>query len=145
MIKTAELTGMALDWALAKALEYEPQVQFDHVFVPALKRGWPISGVVPFDHTDPALCLGLMSKISIMQQANDGSWRVASSCVKSKKHKAHGKTLEQAVARCVVAMHLGDEVDVPSELCEVRSPPPWLEQDLGCNDTPDYYDDAVEM
>jgi len=21
----------------------------------------------------------------------------------------------------------------------------WLDEDLGCNDTPDYYDDAVEM
>ena len=30
-----------------------------------------------------------------------------------------GDTVEQAVARCVVAMQLGDEVDVPSELCGV--------------------------
>ena len=28
--------------------------------------------------------------------------------------------IEQAVARCVVAMRLGDEVEVPSELCEQR-------------------------
>ncbi len=28
--------------------------------------------------------------------------------------------IEQAVPRCVVAMHLGDEVEVPSELCEQR-------------------------
>lgn len=114
---TASLEGKALDWALADALEYEPQVQFDHVFVPALKRGWPISGVVPFDHTDPAVCMLLTHKMNIMQQANDGSWRVASSCVKGKKHKAHGKTLEQAVARCVVQMRVGDEVDVLDELC----------------------------
>jgi hypothetical protein len=29
--------------------------------------------------------------------------------------------IEQAIARCVVAMHLGDEVEVPSELVGVRS------------------------
>lgn len=59
----------------------------------------------------------LLTASLIMQQANDGSWRVASSCVKGKKHKAHGKTLAEAVARCVVQMRLGDEVDVPDELC----------------------------
>ena len=116
MIKTAELKGKPLDWALAKALEYEPQVKFDHVFVPALKRGWPISGVVPFDHTDPATCLS-----SQQQHKMDVTWGTSGNPFVQMSgglggHWYGGKTLPEAVARCVIAMRLGDEVEVPSEL-----------------------------
>lgn len=114
---TATLEGKPLDWALADALEYAPQIQIGYVFVPALKKGWPIDGVVPFSHTDPETCLGLTKKINIMQQANDGSWRVAAFCEKGKRYKTHGKTLEEAIARCVVAMRLGNQVEVPDQLC----------------------------
>jgi len=78
-------------------------------------------------HTDPAVCLQSMQQIHIAQQASDGSWRVATSkgviiegCVSTRHYELYGKTLAEAVARCVVAMHLGDEVEVPSELCEQR-------------------------
>ena len=45
-----------------------------------------------------------------------GGWRVAAFCEKGKRHKAHGKTLAESVARCVISMRLGDEFEVPDEL-----------------------------
>ena len=124
-IKTAELKGRALDWALAKALGRTVEVCFGGVVGVQDESGsWQAFAV----HTDPALCLGLMSKISIMQQATDGSWRVATSkgviiegCVSTRHYELYGKTLAEAVARCVVQMRLGDEVEVPDELVGVRS------------------------
>jgi hypothetical protein len=109
---TASLEGKALDWALNHALMLE------HGFVPEIAGALGKPSEM-YNHADPAVCMLLTHKMNIMQQANDGSWRVASSCVKGKKHKAHGKTLEQAVARCVVAMRLGEEVD---ELCGEQKP-----------------------
>lgn len=118
---TASLERKALDWALAVALELEPQVQFDHVFVPALKRGWPISGVVPFDHTNAALCLGLMNqyRANVQHDLPIGCDVIVSIYAKDERigWGQGGATIEQAVARCVVAMRLGDEVDVPDQLC----------------------------
>lgn len=114
---TASLEGKALDWALAKALEYEPQVQFDHVFVPALKRGWPISGVVPFDHTDPALCLGLIEQYKPDLVYRAELWGAE---IPHTNNQFWSSSLSRAVARCVVQMRLGDEVEVPSEFEELE-------------------------
>ena len=115
-IKTSEASNKQLDWGLAKALELKPSIGRNSLsaFVQYKKAGCDFFRAVK--HTDPDLCVWLMSKIQIAQQATDGEWRVAAFCEKGKKHKAHGKTLAQAVARCVIAMKLGDEFECPSEL-----------------------------
>ena len=120
---TAELTGKPLDWALAKAKGLEVAVSFDDdVIVPRVRGG--LVWVKFKGHTDPALCLGLIEDHVISIDKNMpvgagngvGGWRV----FPKKGVSSNGSTVAEAVARCVVAMHLGDEVDVPDELCEQR-------------------------
>ena len=85
---TATLEGKPLDWALADALEYAPQIQIGYVFVPALKKGWPIDGVVPFSHTDPETCLGLTKKSTLCSKPTMvvGAWRHFVKRVRGTKH-----------------------------------------------------------
>ena len=113
---TANLEGMALDWALAKALQYAPQIQFNSVFVPAATKGIPIDGIVPFDHTEPALCLKLINEwiTEIKKPCDEDPWFAA--C--GEKH-CYGNTLEETVARCVVTTWFGEWVDMPIELCSM--------------------------
>lgn len=109
---TASLEKKALDWALAKALGRKPHIKKNYI------EATSHSHRVVFRHTNPALCLGRMKADSILVMPNlsptDGKAWVAA--VKGKLF-VFGDTPEQAVARCVVQMRLGDEVDVPDELC----------------------------
>lgn len=130
-IKTAELKGRALDWALADALGFGDlrQSLCDRIEVVKLNNDGDYEWYA-FYHTDPALCLGLMKEyranidqaehapkvqVTIWYEITDSDGEDFDAV------SAIGDTIEQAVARCVVAMRLGDEVEVPSELCEVRS------------------------
>lgn len=126
-IKTAELTGIALDWALAKTKvsNWAEIVQDKKVeLIDGKVCVTAFGGVREFvDHTNPATCLGLIEEhvISIDKNmpvgAGVGGWRV----FPKKGVSSNGSTVAEAVARCVVAMQLGDEVEVPDELCEVQS------------------------
>lgn len=117
-LKTAELAGLALDWALAVALGAENVMYQEATGTVDVKFGimdWPHT----FTHTDPATCMGLMSEHKM-----DVTWGCSSKCYVQPSGNADfawvgGETLVEAVARCVVAMRLGDEVDVPDELCGV--------------------------
>jgi hypothetical protein len=125
---TAELTGLALDWALAVALELEPEISrpshYDGsiaVLALPLPNGYPNHHKCGFFYTDPATCMGLMNECKM-----DVTWGVSGKCYMQSSGNSDfawvgGETPEQAVARCVVAMRLGDSVDVPDELCGVQS------------------------
>jgi hypothetical protein len=129
-IKTAELTGKPLDWALAQACGHVVDISYGGGVCIQGLMGWQnFEG-----HADPATCMKLIKKysanvdhtehapqieVSIWYEVDysDDSDRMTDAdfdcqCVV-------GDTVEQAVARCVVAMRLGDEVDVPDELCGV--------------------------
>ena len=117
-IKTAELKGKALDWALNHALMLE------HGFVPEIAGALGEPSEM-YEHTDPAVCLWLIKeyRASIDQVEHDPKVQVTiwyeitdSDGSDFDAVSAIGDTLEQAVARCVVQMRLGDEVDVPEEL-----------------------------
>lgn len=122
-IKTAELTGIALDWALAKALgakkliaNYKGVWVDDEGFMVGNdRRGW-------IAHTDPATCLGFIEKhlidVTYEPRHKDCPMWVARI---PRWGLNYGITPSEAVARCVVAMRLGDEVDVPSELVGEKS------------------------
>lgn len=99
-IKTSELTGVALDWAVAKALgEYKP------VPVPNYSTNWTHGGPIierekigiDYYHippTPPVWISGIAGTISTKE----------------------GKTPLIAAMRCYVASKLGNEVDIPEEL-----------------------------
>ncbi len=125
-IKTAELTGKALDWALAKALGSK-HITHDALGVYADDRDFPIKRNVfgRVNHTDPATCMTIMwsLKINIKHHPYSSPDRLVLAYWGDKDDAAYayvvffGSTVAEAVARCVVAMQFGGEVEVPSELC----------------------------
>lgn len=125
-MKTAELKGMALDWALAKVLGAQKitysykgvWVDDEGFMVGNDRRGW-------IAHTDPAVCLWLIKEYRANIDHTEHAPQIEVSIWYALTDEADpdfdcqsviGDTVEQAVARCVVQMRLGDEVEVPSEL-----------------------------
>ena len=106
-IKTTELTGAALDWAVAKALGHHqpPYDEYTKVWLSQKRyssdwaQGGPIIG---------------RERISIdCQQGSPEFWKA--SCPRW-LYFGHGPTPLIAAMRCFVASKLGDEVEVPDEL-----------------------------
>ena len=101
-MKTSELTGAALDWAVAvceKNWTFEPDGCDSYSTVWA--QGGPIIE---------------REKIEIF--IRDEEWFAYSS--RSTPEDFHGPTPLIAAMRCFVASKLGDEVDVPEELMETN-------------------------
>lgn len=129
-LKTEELTGLALDWALAVALGY---AQINTHVSSKVFATMPDGGRKQVDHTDPATCMGLIKKyranINHIDPTNPAPQIEVSIWYALTGDAAPdfdcqwviGDTVEQAVARCVVQIRLGDEVEVPDELCGVQS------------------------
>ena len=121
-IKTAEATGLQLDWGVAKALELKPSIGHNSLsaFVRYKKAGCDFFRAVK--HTDPDLCVWLIEQYSLAFSECDTShlygkpdtlWRVV---CRNGSGYGESKLLVKAVARCVIAMRLGDEFECPSEL-----------------------------
>ncbi len=113
-VKTEEATKLQLDWGLANATGKRVRYYLEYN---ALAFDDCEDNLYLFSHTDPAVCMGLTAHLHIMQQATDGSWRVAG----RRQGSSHvicktGLTLPEAVARCVIAMRLGEVFEVPDEL-----------------------------
>lgn len=112
-MKTAELTGAALDWAVAKCNGDEPHLYRintseppiyaikckNNAFTPAYHYDWSQGGPI------------VEQKINRLQEITDGLWEAEAWGV-----IAEGPTALVAAMRCYVAVELGDEVDVPEEL-----------------------------
>ena len=99
--KTSELTGAALDWAVAKCL---------------LPENWNDAEIILGDDTDYSTNWALTGPIieregvSINLWGND-KW-VANYC----EAKQYGPTPLIAAMRCYIASKLGDIIDIPEEL-----------------------------
>lgn len=123
-MKTSELTGAALDWAVAKcettaspagmsgaeALLYRSKATNAMLYKPhaiPYSTDWSQGGPI-IDR----------EKISIMEECN-GTWMGSiGGCtdLDMPLWQEHGPTPLIAAMRCYVASKLGDDVDVPSEL-----------------------------
>ena len=98
-IRTSELTGAALDWAVAKAIgEYKPMA------VPHYSTDWALGG--PIIERE---------KISLLA-LNKGWWRAE--IYNDKPCPVYVRDLTPLIAamRCYVASKLGYEVEIPKEL-----------------------------
>jgi hypothetical protein len=115
-MKTSELTGAALDWAVAKCEGFiKVSIWFDHIGVCKKhsfedERRWAPS-------TDWAQGGPIIEREGIrIVKVAQGVWgAVYSSGNVGREHFA--KTPLIAAMRCYVASKMGDEVDVPEELC----------------------------
>ena len=117
-IKTSEATGLQLDWGLAKVMGANRiivnwrgvWVEDDGFKVGDDCRGWVC-------HTDPAVCMGLIKEYCIQlfpfYDFEDVRWDAD---IRPDVRIVNCDTPEQAVARCVIAMKLGDEFECPDEL-----------------------------
>lgn len=103
-VKTSELTGRALDWAVAQSgsdgtlgfwsnPDWSPSTKWEH--------GGPIIE---------------REKISVWARGNE--WAAESFIPNQQGHEQTGPAPLIAAMRCYVASQLGDEVDVPDEILE---------------------------
>jgi len=105
-MKTMELTGAALDWAVTKC------EGFDHSIDAGFKE-WGMNGWA----TDWAQGGPIIEREGIALQMHLGHWiSLPYDSVFSEEAYQQGPTPLVAAMRCYVASKLGDEVDVPDEL-----------------------------
>jgi hypothetical protein len=105
-VKTSELTGHALDWAVAKCKGAGTLYIEDgkhHLATADYSTDWAQGG--PIIEREK-IALDFFEGLCGAGVHQDGELR----------HLAHGPTPLTAAMRCYVASELGDEVDVPDEL-----------------------------
>jgi hypothetical protein len=110
-IKTADLTGAALDWAVAKCERRPYSVILDDI-----KGALPL--LVPIFSPSTSWQEGgpIIEREAIeLVPDGKGSWSAA---IRGgdEDDVAHGPTPLIAAMRCYVTSRLGDEVDIPEEL-----------------------------
>lgn len=113
-IKTSELQGDALDWAVAKAKGYAD-------FVLAAKRFLEMHETGHYNYsTDWAQGGPIIEREEISLQCWSGDWKSEKPFSKCEGHlewlEFWGSSPLIAAMRCYVASKLGDEVEVPEEL-----------------------------
>ena len=111
LMKTSELTGAALDWAVAKAWQH---VYSDRALLQAVAEGykpstdWSQGGPIIEREVISISCWAFHSmpwKASIQKADLD-----------MPLYEEYGLTPLIAAMRCYVASKLGDDIDVPAEL-----------------------------
>lgn len=107
-MKTAELTGAALDWAVAKCLGYVQDERWTHVFVYQNKRGKGYNYSTDWSQGGP-----IIERERLDVYGFDGENWCANDNLRATQY---GPTPLVAAMRCYVAGKLGDDVDVPEEL-----------------------------
>jgi len=110
-VKTDELTDLALNWAVAKAIgEYKP------VAVPHYSTNWSQGGPI-IEREEISVMMSFRDSYAEGANAKPSGW-----CARKYQYGvlneplSYGPTPLIAAMRCFVASHLGDEVDVPEEL-----------------------------
>ena len=107
-MKTSQLIGPALDWAVAKCegdtsiVQFSPLASSKHYFAPS--RKWAQGG--PIIERE---------EIGFAKYGPNGSWKAVIGET-PRGSPFYGPTPLIASMRCYVASKLGDKVDVPEEL-----------------------------
>jgi len=122
-IKTADLKGAALDWAVAKCEgeDYSPVITYDGIGneCPATNysSNWDLAGSI-IRRERISIMAPIVRRIGKERHALPiDLWR-AMICTDENEPVTHGKGATELIAamRCFVASKLGDEVEVPEEL-----------------------------
>jgi hypothetical protein len=101
-MKTSELTGAALDWAVCSVEGEQPGRYTQY------STDWSAAGPI-IERGE----LDLLAPCPNSKFKRDKLW-----CALSKGGKHYGPTPLIAAMRCYVASKLGDEVEIPNELTE---------------------------
>ena len=115
-MKTAELTGAALDWAVAKCEGLE--IYFDDGFVCLVGQPFDTAWRCWNPSTDWAQGGAIIQRENISITGTNFPWWECDTgwYAHIGDRYAHGSTPLKAATRCYVASKLGDEVEVPEEL-----------------------------
>lgn len=115
-MKTAELTGIALDWAVAKC-EFDGCEDWDGT-LSGVDAVSDMQGGTFNPSTDWALGGAIIERENISITGTNFPWWECDTgwYAHIGDHYAHGSTPLEAAMRCYVASKLGDEVEVPEEL-----------------------------
>ena len=109
--KTNELIGPALDWAVAKCRGFDG-LDKDLWLMRDGIAAMPLHAYTPSTYWAQGGPIIERELISVSSQTNGHSW-----AAKGAHNYSYGPTPLIAAMRCFVASKLGDEVDVPEELC----------------------------
>jgi hypothetical protein len=118
-IKTSELTGIALDWAVAKCEEFKLSK-----IGPGNKTGvyrvdgesWYETRTVYAPSSEWAQGGPIIERERLCVMPWSGEWNCTTDSSKLHSHASHGPTPLIAAMRCYVASKLGDTVEIPSDL-----------------------------
>lgn len=113
-VKTRDLTGIALDWAVALCLGQDEESLDPTTF---LCTAWP-SGVYSYSSRwSQGGPLIESEGMTVGRSLNPGEWSAeAFSEDGTTDYVRSGATPLIAAMRCLVASHIGDEIEVPEEL-----------------------------
>lgn len=125
-IKTSELIGATLDWAVAVALGWELERQQDGQFIDSDGNRW-LAGYRQYapkisfsPSTNWAQCGPLMEHVESLERLGIG-WECRYSPNQPQRYglySATGSTELIAICRAVVACKLGDDVEAPDKLVQ---------------------------
>lgn len=110
-IKTAELTGAALDWAVTRC--EHPEIDVDY-FLGMHRNIHFDSGTFMFS-TDWAQGGPIIEREKLWVEPTDDGEQWWSTTL-SGRHEGEGKTPLVAAMRCHVSSKMGDEIEVPEEI-----------------------------
>lgn len=116
-MKTSELTGAALDWAVAKAEGFDTLIKYaplQVLYEPQGKRSWYVYR--PKSNWTQGGPIIERKKIRLDATWNQEDGRHWSARIDSVGGWWQGDTPLIAAMRCYVASKLGDEVEIPKEL-----------------------------
>ena len=114
IIKTNEIDGAALDWAVAKCEEYPMDIWYDEDELPMVRDDevpeWKPS-------TDWAQGGPIIEReIAKIERFSDALWEATAFTKNAQDFVHSGPTPLIAAMRCYVASKLGDIVEIPDEL-----------------------------
>lgn len=120
-IKTAELAGLALDWAVAVCEGYDDWDDEDPEYLGFGRKDGHIvfEGILDLPYSSNWAQSGPIIErelIGVAPSTQHEKWWVAGTIYENEFFKQEGHTPLIAAMRCYVASELGDEVDVPDEL-----------------------------
>jgi len=113
-MKTSELKGAALDWAVAKADGLEFIVINGGVFIPdedGVDEPYQYRPSTVWDDGGP-----IIDRENISVWARGNEWAAETFTPNHQGDEQEGPTILIAAMRCFVASQLGDEVSIPEEL-----------------------------
>ena len=105
-MKTSELTGAALDWAVTKAEGFDCEVTSSNWGMNGWTTDWAQGGTIIEREIDAIYRTRISTGVVTWEAVAQGD----SECM------GYGETPLIAAMRCYVASKLGDEIDVPKEL-----------------------------